>query len=63
VFIDNVQQGPASQVNGKPQLLYVAAGEHAVEVRVGDTAVYRENLYIHGGERRVVTVLSGTSRE
>jgi hypothetical protein len=63
VFIDGVQQGQASEVKGKPQLLYVTAGEHAVEVRVGDTAVYRENIYITGGERRVVTVLSGSSRE
>lgn len=63
VFIDDVQQGPASQVNDKPQLLFVAAGEHKVEVRVGDTAVYRESIYVKSGERRVITVLSGSSRE
>jgi hypothetical protein len=63
VFIDGAQQGPASEVNDKPQLLNVTAGEHLVEVRVGETAVYRENIYVRSGERRIVTVLSGTSRE
>jgi hypothetical protein len=63
VFIDDMQQGQAAESNGKPRLVDTSPGEHKVEIRFGDTVVYRENIYIKSGERRVVTVLSGTSRE
>jgi hypothetical protein len=63
VFIDDTQQGQVAASNGKPQLVDTTPGEHKVEIRFGDTVVYRENIYIKSGERRVVTVLSGTSRE
>jgi hypothetical protein len=63
VFIDDVQQGQAAEVRDKPQTLSSVEGMHKVEVRFGDTVVFRENVYIKGGERRVVTVLSGSNRE
>ena len=63
VFIDDVQQGHTAESNGKPQLVDTTPGEHKVEIHLGDTVVYRENIYIKVGERRVVAVLSGTSRE
>jgi hypothetical protein len=63
VFIDDVQRGPPAEINDKSQQINVTAGEHKVEVRFGDTVVYRENTYIKSGERIVVTVLSGSNRE
>jgi hypothetical protein len=63
VFVDDVQQGQAAESNVKPQLVDTAPGQHKVEVRFGDTVVYRENIYISSGEKRVVTVLSGSNRE
>ena len=63
VFIDDVQQGQAAELNDRPQLVDTTPGQHKVEVRFGDTIVYRENIYIKSGERRVVTVLSGSNRE
>jgi len=70
VFVDGVQRGQAAESRGqaaesnvKPQLLDTAPGEHKVEVRFGDNVVYRENVYINSGEKRVVTVLSGSNRE
>jgi hypothetical protein len=62
VFIDDVQKGQAAEFH-KPQTLSSVEGTHKVEVRFGDTVVYREDIYIKGGERRVVTVLSGSNRE
>jgi hypothetical protein len=62
VFIDNVQSGQAAELN-KPQVLTVAAGEHIVEVRTGSAVVYREQTYVGSGEKRVIKVLSGSSRE
>jgi len=62
VFVDDVQKGQPAEA-GKPQVLTVAAGAHVVEVRVGPTVVYRENTFIKSGEKRVVTVLSGSNRE
>jgi hypothetical protein len=63
VFIDNVQNGQTAELSDKPQVLTVAAGEHTVEVRTGNTVVYREQTYVGSGERRVIKVLSGSSRE
>ena len=62
VFIDDVQKGQAAELH-KPQMVDSVEGTHKVEVRFGDTVVYREDIYIKGGERRVVTVLSGSNRE
>jgi hypothetical protein len=62
VFIDDVQKGQAAEFR-KPQMVSSVEGTHKVEVRFGDTVVYREDIYIKGGERRVVTVLSGSNRE
>jgi hypothetical protein len=62
VFIDDVQKGQAAELH-KPQTVGSIEGTHEVEVRFGDTVVFRENVYIKGGERRVVTVLSGSNRE
>ena len=63
VFVDDVQQGQAAESNVKPQLVDSIEGQHKVEIRFGDTVVYRENAYIKSGEKRVVTVLSGSNRE
>jgi hypothetical protein len=63
VFIDNAQAGQAAELSDKPQPVSSVEGMHKVEVRFGDTIVYRENVYIKAGERRVITVLSGSNRE
>jgi hypothetical protein len=63
LFIDGVQTGETAASNDKPQVLTVAAGEHIVEVRMGSAVVYREQTYVGSGERRVIKVLSGSSRE
>lgn len=63
VFVDEVQLGQAAESNVKPQLVDTTPGQHKVEIRFGDTVIYREDVYIKSGERRVVTVLSGSNRE
>ena len=63
VFVDDVQMGHAAELKDRPQAVSSVEGTHKVEVRFGDTVVYRENLFIKSGERRVVTVLSGSNRE
>jgi hypothetical protein len=63
VFVDDVQQGQAAESNVQPQLVATVPGQHKVEIRFGDSVVYRENIYITSGEKRVVTVLSGANRE
>jgi hypothetical protein len=62
VFVDGVQTGQAAAHNDQSQVLNVAAGTHKVEIHMGDTVVYREDTYVALGERRVVIVLSGSSR-
>jgi hypothetical protein len=63
VFVDDVQQGQAAESNVQPQLVDTTPGQHKVEIRFGDSVVYRENIYITSGEKRVVTVLSGANRD
>jgi hypothetical protein len=62
VFVDNVQNGEPAQ-NGKPQVLTVSAGTHIVEIRAGDTVIYREQTYVGSGEKRSIKVLSGSNRD
>ena len=63
VFIDGAQVGPPMQGNSRTEVLEVAPGEHVLEVKMSDTVVYRENTYVGRGDKRVVTVLSGNSRD
>lgn len=63
VFVDGVQNGQIAESNGKPQVLNVTSGEHVVEIRTGNSVVYREQTFVGTGEKRVVKVLSGTSRD
>jgi hypothetical protein len=63
VFVDDVKHGEAAESNVRPQLIDLSMGEHKVEIRFGDSVVYRENIYINSGEKRVVTVLSGANRD
>ena len=62
VFVDGSQSGQAATHNDYSQVLNVAPGAHDVEIHMGDTVVYREHTYVGRGERRVVIVLSGSSR-
>ncbi len=62
IFVDGVQAGQETAISDHPQVLNVAAGAHKVEIHLGDKIVYREETYVGSGERRVVTVLSGTAR-
>jgi uncharacterized lipoprotein YbaY len=62
VFIDGVQKGEPAATNDRPQVLSVPEGTHTVEVRVGGAVVYRESVFVKNGERRAVTVLSGSYR-
>jgi hypothetical protein len=63
LFIDGVQAGAPTESNKRTHDLVVTAGTHTVEVRMGDNTVYRENTYVAPGEKRVIMVLSGVSRE
>ncbi len=60
LFVDGVQTGQAAEGNVRTRVLKVAPGEHTLEVRMGDTVAYRENTYVASGDKRVITVLSGS---
>jgi hypothetical protein len=63
LFVDGTQVGPPAEAHKHTQVLRVAAGTHVLEVKVGDSVAYRENTYVALGEKRVITVLSGSSSE
>lgn len=63
VFIDGLKTSQAAQAGNRSRVLEVAPGAHTVEVRMGDTVAYRESTYVEAGQKRVITVLSGASRD
>ena len=62
LFIDGKQVGDAQEAGNRPRVIEVAAGSHTLEVKVGDAVVYSEDTDAIPGERRVITVLSGSNR-
>jgi hypothetical protein len=62
LFVDGKQIGQAAAAGRQQQVIDVAAGEHKVEIHVGDAIVYREDTYVGIGGRSTVHVLSGTTR-
>ncbi len=62
VFIDGVRSGQVVGPAKRSQILAVSPGSHTLEVRVGDTVAYRESTYVEAGKKRVITVLSGGTR-
>lgn len=63
LFIDGVQMGAPTESARRTRDLVVTAGTHTLEVRMGETTVYRESTYVAAGDKRVITVLSGVNRE
>jgi len=63
LFVDGAQTGPATEGSNRTRVLEVAPGTHTLEVRMGDTVVYREDAYAGPGDKRVITVLSGNGRD
>jgi hypothetical protein len=63
LLIDGVQVDQAAAGGARSRVIDVAAGTHTVEVKMGDAVVYRESTYVGPGDRRVVTVTSGNSRD
>ena len=59
LFVDGTSLGDAPDGGNRTRVIDVPPGMHTLEVRVGDTVAYRENLYAGFGDRRVITVLSG----
>jgi hypothetical protein len=59
LVVDGTAMGHPEEANDRTQVLRVTAGAHLVEVKVGDSIVYRENTYVSAGEKHVVRVLSG----
>jgi len=63
LFVDGAQSGQATGGSNRTRVIEVAPGTHIVEVKMGDTVVYRESTYAGPGDKRVITVLSGNSRD
>jgi hypothetical protein len=62
LFIDGAQVGQPTVGGDQTRVLEVAPGTHLLEVKVGDRVVYQESTYAGRGDKRNITVLSGTGR-
>jgi len=63
LLVDGVQSGEAQEADNRTRVLTVAPGTHTVEVKIRDSVVYRESTDVTAGDRRIITVLSGSSRD
>jgi hypothetical protein len=63
LLVDGVQAGQVAEADDRTQLLRVTSGTHVLEVKVGDSITYRETTYVAPGEKHVVRVLTGFSRQ
>ena len=60
-FVDGTAVGQPVARGARSQILEVSPGAHQVEIHAGDKVVYREDTYVKAGERRIVSVLSGSA--
>jgi hypothetical protein len=60
-LVDGTAAGQPVARGSRSQILEVSPGPHKVEIRSGDKIVYREDTYVKAGERRIVSVLSGSA--
>jgi hypothetical protein len=60
LLVDGVQKEQVAETGRRPYVLTVAPGPHTLEVKRNDKVVYREDVDVGPGEKRTVTVLSGT---
>jgi hypothetical protein len=63
LLVDGVQSGGAQEPDNRTRVISVAPGTHLLEVKMGDSVVYRESADLASGDKRVITVLSGGSRD
>jgi hypothetical protein len=63
LLVDGVQSGEPQEPDNRTRVLIVAPGTHTVEVKMRDSVVYRESTDVTAGDRRIITVLSGSSRD
>ncbi len=60
IVVDGVTIGQPLELSVHAQIVRVSPGPHVVEIHRGDPVVYREETEVRAGEKRVVTVLSGS---
>jgi hypothetical protein len=60
LLVDGVPKDEVAETGRRPHVLTVEPGSHTLEVKRNDKVVYREDVDVSLGEKRVVTVLSGT---
>jgi hypothetical protein len=61
LYVDGVAAGRAAEFDGVTKVLNVEEGSHQVEIRIGDSVIHKERIFISSGEARVVTV--GSARQ
>lgn len=56
VFVDGVDAGPAEGLDGAMAALRVTPGRHLVELRIGNTSVFKTELFLDDGVTMKVNV-------
>ncbi len=62
LYIDGKSMGPASSYAGNPGVLQVEPGTHIMEVKVGETLLLSQKVFMGGGEQRTLVVPPGTAK-
>ena len=62
LLVDGKQMAEGDASN-RSHVIDVVAGDHTVEVKMGENSSFRESTYVAPGEKRVVAVLSCDHRD
>lgn len=56
LFLDGRSMGSAAAYAGSPGVLQVEPGTHLLEVRLGETLLMSQKVFLGGGEQRTLVV-------
>lgn len=56
LFLDGRSMGSAAAYAGSPGVLLVEPGTHLLEVRLGETLLMSQKVFLGGGEQRTLVV-------
>ena len=56
LYVDGLAMGPATQYDGKEQVLLLEEGTHLIEIKRGGSVLYSEKAFLGSGATKTVTI-------
>ncbi len=59
LYVDGLAMGPATQYDGKEQVLLLEEGTHLIEIKQGRNILYSEKAFLGSGATKTITINPG----